>query len=79
MQRPTQVTRFAIGESSHVVSFGLEGRDVTILAEAAGQRLGSVVSTLPRFSFAWYHVPSRQIWSGTLDLDRNAFAGELVS
>lgn len=62
MQRPTNVTRFAIGESSHVLAFGLEGRDVKILEQAASPRIGDIVEQLPQHHFAWYHIPSRQMW-----------------
>jgi AAA domain len=62
MQRPTNVTRFAIGESSHVLSFGLEGRDVKILEQAAPRRMGDIVEQLPQHHFAWYHIPSRRMW-----------------
>lgn len=79
MQRPTQVTRFAVGESSHVVAFGMEGRDVKILGEATGPRVARHVQEVPQHHFVWYHIPSRRIWRGTLDLERNDFAGEFVT
>jgi len=71
MQRPVSVTRFAIGESSHVVSFGLEGRDAKLLGEVASPKLSKVVQELPRHAFAWYNVPTRQFWKGKYqDLER---------
>jgi hypothetical protein len=75
MQRPSQITRFAIGESTHVISFGLEGRDAKILADATSKRFADVVTELPRHTFAWYNVPTRQIWVGRLDLRTGALTG----
>lgn len=65
MQRPVQVTRFAMAESMHLLSFGLEGRDVKILREVA-PRLAEVVPELSRYEFAWYYRPTKQVWVGTL-------------
>lgn len=78
MQRPTSVSRFAIGESSHVISFGLEGRDAKILEQAATPKLGKIVTELPRFHFAWLSIPKRQIWVGKLNLKDGSFQGSVV-
>lgn len=79
MQRPTTVTRFAIGESTHVISFNVEGRDAKILGEAASPRMAKVVEQLPQHHIAWLHVPSRRIWAGKLNLRSNALEGEIVA
>jgi hypothetical protein len=75
MQRPTNITRFAIGEASHVICFGLERRDAKILEH---QKLAAVVEELPHHHFAWLHVPSRRIWRGKLDIRSGQLVGELV-
>lgn len=64
MQRPVFVTRFAIGESSHVVSFGLEGRDAKLIGEVASPKLTPIVQQLVRHEFVWYDVPHRKYWRG---------------
>jgi hypothetical protein len=79
MQRPTTVTRFAIGEATHVLSFGLEGRDAKILGEAASPRMARVVEQLPRHHVAWLDVPSRRIWTGKLNMKTNTLEGEVIS
>jgi hypothetical protein len=78
MQRPTGTTRFAIGESTHVISFGLEGRDAKILEQASSPALGKVVTDLGVHELAWYAVPYRKIWRGKLDMKSNAFVGEYL-
>lgn len=57
MQRPNGVTRYAIGESTHVLSFQLEGRDGTILGDAASRRVSQAVQGLQRHEFIWYRQP----------------------
>ena len=78
MQRPTQVTRFAIGESTHVISFQLEGRDALILRDATNARFAKVVADLNVHYFAWLHKPTRSIWVGTIDLKSGKFMGRSV-
>lgn len=69
MQRPTSVTRFAIGEATHVISFGLEGRDAKILGEAATPRMSKIVERLGHHEFAWLYIPTRAIWTGKLNIN----------
>jgi len=77
MQRPAQVTRFAISESMHVLSFGLEGRDAKELGLATQRWVGDAVAQLGRYEFAWYRRPDR-LWVGKLDLKTHALVGEEV-
>jgi hypothetical protein len=77
MQRPAQVTRFAISESMHVLSFGLEGRDAKELGLATQRWVGDAVSQLGRYEFAWYRRPDR-LWVGKLDLKTHTLRGEEV-
>jgi hypothetical protein len=75
MQRPSLVTRFALGEASHVISFGLEGRDTKILEQATNKRVAEIAEALPRFHFVHYHVPTRNVWTGMLDMKTGMFIG----
>lgn len=73
MQRPVQVSRFALSQSMHVVCFGLEGRDVAMnLAPATSPRMKEVVPTLGRHEWAWYSRIDRRITVGRLNLDTDA-------
>ncbi|MDE2040693.1 MAG: ATP-binding cassette domain-containing protein [Elusimicrobia bacterium] len=71
MQRPARVTRFALSQATHVVSFGQEGRDAKILRDATSERMRAAVEALPRYHFAWYHRITREVWTGRVqDLAR---------
>jgi hypothetical protein len=72
MQRPARVSRFAISESTHVLSFGLEGRDAKELSYATTRAVEDAVRGLPAHHFVWFRRP-HTVWVGTLDLR----AGEL--
>ena len=65
MQRPVSVTRFAIAESAHVISFALEGRDIRTLAESA-PLLAAHVKDLDYSSheFAWFNRHTKTVWRG---------------
>lgn len=78
LQRPVSVTRFAVGESRHVLSFGLEGRDARELGEATTDRMRLVVQELDEYEFAWFCRPGR-IWRGRLNLTTGELHGEFVS
>lgn len=67
-QRPVDVPRFVISEASHVIAFGLEGRDAKIVRDAAGERLAEAVTGLRRYEFAWWSVVDRKLWTGRLNL-----------
>lgn len=58
MQRPASVTRFAVGESTHVLSFQLEGRDASIFRDATSSRAAEAVQSLQRHEFVWYRRPN---------------------
>jgi len=78
MQRPSIVSRFALGEASHVITFTVEGRDAKVLQDATNRRLAEAASDLPRHHFAWFHVPTRAIWVGKLDLGTGKLIGRNV-
>lgn len=77
MQRPVAVTRFALSESAHVLSFGLEGRDAKEIGAATQRWVGDAVTTLRRHEFAWYARPDR-LWVGKLDPRRQLLEGDYV-
>jgi len=65
MQRPVGVTRFALSQSTHIISFSMEGRDVAqTLRQTATETLAQTVTQLKRYEFAWYYKPTREIWTG---------------
>jgi hypothetical protein len=72
MQRPARITRFAISEATHVLSFHLEGRDAKELSYATTPAMESAVKALPRHHFVWFRQPDT-LWTGALDIR----AGEL--
>jgi hypothetical protein len=65
LQRPTGVTRFALSQATHNISFGLEGRDVRLMREI-NERWAAAIAGLHRFEFAWFYRPTRQIWVGRI-------------
>lgn len=79
MQRPLQVTRFALSQSVHVISFGMEGRDAKELGLATSQRFGEIVAALAKYEFAWFNRgDKKRIWVGRIDLASGAFVGAFV-
>jgi DNA helicase HerA-like ATPase len=78
MQRPARVSRFAISESTHVLSFGLEGRDAKELSYATTRAMEDAVRGLPEHWFAWFRRP-RTLWIGTLDLRARELRGHYVT
>lgn len=64
MQRPVQVSRFALSQSTHVISFGCERRDLRTLEDVAGEKFAATVESLGRYEFAWYYRPERAVWRG---------------
>jgi hypothetical protein len=81
MQRPVSVTRFAIGESTHVISFGMEGRDAKIVGETTSPRMTKAVQELDgeKHEFAHYHIPSRRLWKGSLNMKTGQLEGQEIT
>jgi hypothetical protein len=65
LQRPQGVTRFALSQATHNISFGLEGRDVRVMREV-NERWAAAISGLNRYEFAWFYRPTREIWVGKI-------------
>ncbi len=78
IQRPVGTTRFVLSQSLHVISFGMEGRDVTELAHATSDTMADVVLGLERFAFAWYERATRAVWCGKLNLETLKLEGAFV-
>lgn len=66
MQRPVSITRFALSQATHVISFYQEARDAKILAEATSIRILPIVESLGRHEFVWYYRPENTMWRGRL-------------
>jgi hypothetical protein len=82
MQRPVQISRFTLSQSRHVISFGMEGRDVNMtLAPATSPRMKDVVPSLDgdAYEFAWYERRSRRIWVGRLNVDTDCLEGDYIA
>ncbi len=78
-QRPTQMSRFVISQSAHVICFGVEGREAKTIADATSPRMGDAVEQLEEYHFAWYYRPKRGIFVGKLNLETGAIEGEMVA
>lgn len=78
MQRPARVSRFAISESTHVLSFGLEGRDAKELSYATTRAVEDAVKALPHHHFVWFKRP-RTVWVGTLDVRAGELRGHYLT
>lgn len=77
-QRPTQMSRFVISQSAHVICFGVEGREAKTIADATSPRMGDAVEQLEEYSFAWYYRPKRGVFVGKLNLKTGAIEGQMV-
>lgn len=78
MQRPSQISRFALSQARHVVSFTIDGRDLLTLKQAFGPRMAEV-ETLPKYHFLWYSKDDRATWTGKVqDLQTQTSKGTAV-
>ncbi len=64
MQRPVEVTRFAISQATHLFSFRLEGRDIKTVKDATTPRLVPVLDSLDGHNFAYYNRRDRIVATG---------------
>jgi ABC-type dipeptide/oligopeptide/nickel transport system ATPase component len=64
MQRPSQVSRFAIAECTHLFCFRLDGRDAKTVAEASKPQMRFAVEQLTGHDFAYFHRGKRIIQIG---------------
>jgi ABC-type dipeptide/oligopeptide/nickel transport system ATPase subunit len=64
MQRPVQVSRFTLSQSTHLISFRVEPRDLRILAEATTDRVIQPISHLQQYEFLYFHRGKRVLAKG---------------
>lgn len=64
MQRPVDVSRFTIAESTHVFSFRLDGRDAKTLGMATTQSLEEPVQKLNGYDFIYFNRKRRILAKG---------------
>lgn len=80
MQRPAQVSRFAISQCTHLFTFRVEGRDLQTIKEATTPRIVDPVMTLRKHHFAYYNRAERVIATGDAKyLDRVVTGGRNVA
>lgn len=72
MQRPVQVTRYALSSCTHLLCFGQEGRDAKTIGEVGAPYLRDVVQELDKFQFVWFNRRERTYMIGRLDLAADA-------
>jgi hypothetical protein len=65
MQRPVQVSRFTLSQSTHVITFRVEPRDLKTLAEATTARIIEPIEKLNKYEFVYFHRGNRIVASGT--------------
>lgn len=77
LQRPVSVSRFALSQSEHIISFRVEGRDAKELGYATADWVGRELSALPKHHFGWYKRPDG-LWIGRLNLETDSLEGEYI-
>jgi ABC-type dipeptide/oligopeptide/nickel transport system ATPase component len=64
MQRPAQVSRFALSQVTHLFTFRTEGRDTKTIAEATTPRIAAHIDDIDGHDFVYFNRPRRIIRSG---------------
>lgn len=64
MQRPAQVSRFAISQCTHLFTFRTEGRDTKTVAEATTPRIKEAIDGLSGHDFVYFNRKTREISYG---------------
>lgn len=71
MQRPAQISRFAISQCTHLFTFRVEGRDLQIVKESTTPRIVEPVQNLTGHHFVYYNRAKRIVATGdATKLDR---------
>jgi len=65
MQRPVQVTRFALSEITHLFAFRVEGRDLKTLKDSTHPDIFAPTKSLKKYQFMHYHVATKSTRIGT--------------
>lgn len=71
MQRPVAVTRFALSQSAHVLTFRVDGRDAKTLSDATSEIIRKPAAELGAWQFVWFYRPKREYIIGRLNLRDN--------
>lgn len=61
MQRPVQISRFALSQASHVLALRQEPRDAKTIGEATSREMESTIGTLGRYQAAWFDRTTRAV------------------
>jgi hypothetical protein len=79
-QRPARISRFVLSQATHVIAWNVEPREGKTLAESTTELFGAIVQTLDleAHEFAWFHRPSRTIWRGWLNPEKENLTGHYV-
>jgi hypothetical protein len=64
MQRPAQVSRFAISQCTHLFTFRTEGRDTKTIAEATTPRIIEPINELQGHNFVYFYRKARTLAIG---------------
>ncbi len=64
MQRPAQISRFAISQTTHLFSFRVEGRDLMTIKESTTPRIVEPIRTLAGHQFVYYNRKDRYVVTG---------------
>lgn len=59
MQRPVQITRFALSEVTHLFTFKTEGRDLHTLMDSTHPDIRQYAVKLKKYQFLHYHVHTK--------------------
>lgn len=78
MQRPVDISRYAIAEARITISFMLEGRDILSIRDATNPIMAEAVESLGEHDIAMFHRATRDVWVGRLDLASGQFVGQYV-
>lgn len=78
MQRPAQISRFAISQCTHLFTFRVEGRDLQTIKESTTPRIVEPIAALRGHKFVYYHRGERLVAIGNArTLDRVIVAPRL--
>lgn len=67
MQRPVQVSRFALSQATHAFFFRLEPKDAKYVAEATTAKLFKAVQTINGHDFVYFNRATRRVIIGNAD------------
>lgn len=78
MQRPAQISRFAISQTTHLFTFRVEGRDLATIKESTTPRIVEPIQTLPPKHFAYYNRAERYVVTGDAKMLDRVITGRAI-